>query len=104
MVFPASTVSCDQFLINMSWDNNDSIPIIEYITKSNLTAPNTTVLSVSQINELKEYLLAIHNHYYDKQRIYYMRNANKFAMDVEFKVDAFTNKLYIKQARIFWGF
>jgi pyruvate,water dikinase len=73
-------------------------PLIETITRSNITG-GASVLSDKEIVLLAKSLDLIKNHYFydlqiDQGAWYY-----DFAMDVEFKFDGPERKLYIKQAR-----
>lgn len=99
---PSDTIICEQFLINFSGyvSGIDEIAI-EYISNSSLNE-GKPLLTEKEIVTLAQYLKAIKKHYY--YRTSYGLKASdyyEFGMDVEFKLEAKTRKLYVKQARLF---
>jgi len=102
IVQPNDNIRAEQFVINLSGDiiNVPNELAVDYICHSSLQ-PNTPVMTKSEVRTLATYLLAIKNHYWK----IYGRNRhvdfNNFAMDVEFKLDNTTRKLFIKQARLY---
>jgi pyruvate,water dikinase len=99
IVTPPDSVSCDEGIIGLGRATGSHKISVEYIGRSNLSK-DKTVLTYAQVELLAKYLTAIKEHFYYK--VEKGRDPNglmDFGMDVEFKVDAFTGKLYIKQAR-----
>jgi phosphoenolpyruvate synthase/pyruvate phosphate dikinase len=71
--------------------------IYEYINHSNVPGmEGKTVMTSAELKKLKDYCMAIHNHYC-------FINLECNPMDIEFKVDVVNGerKLYIKQARLY---
>ena len=71
--------------------------IYEYINHSNVPGmEGKTVMTSAELKELKDYCMAIHNHYC-------FINLECNPIDIEFKVDVVNGvrKLYIKQARLY---
>ncbi len=103
VVAPPPGVKSDEFLYYFSQPNQP----ITFLTHSNLIAPNTTVLSVTQTYALGKALSAIH----DRFSAAYgpaAGNLGWYAMDVEFKFDDDDDPtqpptLFIKQARPYPG-
>jgi len=103
VVSPPDSVQCDQMIVGLGAINQDNKITFEFISKSNISG-GKQVLSLSQVGELVEYLTAIKKHFFafeSKYSMNYGEEYNRFAMDVEFKIDTYTGKLYIKQARNF---
>ncbi len=98
VVFPPDSVNCDQIIIGTRHISGSQQPSIDYITRSNLK-PYGNVLSEKEIDILVEYLSAIKWHYYKLARAGLKYSYDNFSMDVEFKLDAVTRKIIIKQAR-----
>ena len=102
VVAPPPGVTSDQFLYYFSQPNQP----ITFLARSNLIAPNTTVLSVAQTYQLGRALDAIHRRF---SEAYGPAAGNQgwYAMDVEFKFDddatPGTPTLYVKQARPYPG-
>lgn len=98
VVLPASdTIRCDQFLIHLnSAQDEDDKTTVEFIAKSNLTA-GKPVLSMAEIRQLDAYLTAVKKHFYYKTLG--ATSYENFALDIEFKFEKDSRKLYIKQAR-----
>jgi pyruvate, water dikinase len=102
VVQPNDSIRTEQFLINFSsqMSGNDDDLAVDYICHSSLQ-PKKPILSAKEIKELAAYLMAIKQHYW----VLYGRlkniNFENFAMDVEFKLDKNTRKIFIKQARTF---
>ncbi|KAB2909157.1 MAG: hypothetical protein F9K40_03985 [Kofleriaceae bacterium] len=95
VVLPPAGVTTDQILV--FWEQQGQ-PVV-YLKRSNLTAPNTTVLTTTQLFALADALDRIHDHF----RVAYGATPGAwYAMDVEFKFEGLpgeTPQLYIKQAR-----
>jgi hypothetical protein len=103
VVAPPPGVTSDSFIYQYSYPNS---PII-YLTRSNLVAEGSTVLSVRQVRDLGVALEAIHNAFTEAYGPA-SGNTGWYAMDVEFKFDdeadpAAGAALYIKQARPYPG-
>lgn len=98
VVLPESdTIRCDQFLIHLnSAKKDEDKTTVEFITKSNLTG-GRSVLSMAEIRQLDNYLTTVKKHFYYKDLA--STNYEDFALDIEFKFEKGTRKLYIKQAR-----
>lgn len=102
VVLPNDSITCDQFLINFSYYvNGINETSTEFISQSSLNK-GVPVLSNKEVALLTEYLIAIKKHFYyntvyGKRAISY----DNFSLDVEFKFEKDTRKLYIKQARVF---
>lgn len=105
VVLPESdTILCDQFLIHLSSiANGEDKTTVEFITKSNING-GKSVLSSTEIQELEQYLTAVKKHFYEQ----YLQDIDfdtfpckyeNFALDIEFKFEKDTRKLYIKQVR-----
>jgi hypothetical protein len=99
VVTPPENVSCDEAIVSLGEVTGSKDISIEYIMRSSLSK-DKPVLTNAQVKLLCRYLTAIKEHYYYKVD----RTARKekfwnYGMDVEFKVDALTGNLYIKQAR-----
>ena len=102
VVLPDDSISCDQFLVNFSYYvNGINETSIEFISHSSLNK-GVSVLSKKEVALLTDYLSAIKKHFYYKT-IYGKRfpSYDNFSLDVEFKFEKDTRKLYIKQARVF---
>lgn len=100
VVKPSSGVICDQFVCYPSTMNNmyDENKTIEVITTSSLNN-GQLVMTTVEIENLANQLHRIKQHFYNQtlqEEIF-----EKFAMDVEFKIDGDSRTLYIKQARRF---
>jgi pyruvate, water dikinase len=101
VVTPPDSVSCDEGIIGLGRATGSHKISVEYIGRSNLSK-DKTVLTYAQVELLAKYLTAIKEHFYykvDKSAGRDEIGLMNFGMDVEFKIDAFTGKLYIKQAR-----
>lgn len=101
VVTPPDGVNCDEGIIALGRASGSHKITVEYISRSNLSK-DKTVLTNAQVEELAKYLTAIKEHFYYKVEKGTGRDETglmNFGMDVEFKIDAFTGKLYIKQAR-----
>lgn len=98
VVFPPDSIICDQLIIGTRRLSNNNNSIIEYVTRSNVK-PKGNVLTEKEIEQLKDYLTAIKYHYYKLPSLKDKGSYDNFSMDVEFKLDAVTRKVIIKQAR-----
>lgn len=99
VVNPPAGVISDQLIFHTSYDNSFEDPVIEYLSRSNLSR-NKTVLSESEILDLARYLMTIKTWFYlNVYNGWQEKSFPDFAMDVEFKFDSPNRKLYIKQAR-----
>jgi hypothetical protein len=100
IVFPKEGIVAEQLLLSVDALFVGNISV-DNITFSSL-CQNKNILNKEQLRTLYTYLNAIKNHYYIKQSGYSTGiSFENFAMDVEFKIDAYNNKLYIKQVRSF---
>lgn len=102
VVSPPDTVIADQIIVALGAVTGERKISCEYISKSNISG-GKPVLTQAQVEELVTYLSAIKNHYYmiSSGTISRSNYYDDFAMDVEFKVDKYTGKIYIKQARYY---
>jgi len=101
VVTPPDGVNCDEGIIALGRASGSHKVTVEYISRSNLSK-DKTVLTDAQVELLAKYLTAIKEHFYYKVERGTGRDETglmNFGMDVEFKIDALTGKLYIKQAR-----
>jgi len=101
IVQPDDSIRAEQFLVNLSLAVTGSNDIaVDYICHSSLQ-PGQPLMAKSEIRQLTQYLQAIKDHFW---KVYpRKRNStyNNFGMDVEFKLDAGTRKIFIKQARVY---
>ena len=102
VVVPEDSSVCDQLLIKFSDEFNSTNNIaIEYISHSSLNHFQP-VMTRAEIERLAYYLQAIKRHFYNQLGMAANDIAyDDFAMDVEFKLDKNTRKIYIKQARTY---
>ena len=101
VVLPNDSVRCEQFILHKSGSiTGTNGTTLEYVTRSSLTG-GKPVMTMAETVLLGEYLAAIKEHFYAQPQFSKNMNYNDFAMDVEFKLEAKTRKLYIKQARLF---
>lgn len=105
VVLPTDSIRCEQIIVNISsflaTQKKEAEYAPEYIHSSSLL-PNGHVLTTEETEQLCRALDAIKEHFYYQTK--YNETANNyfdFAMDVEFKLDSTSRKLYIKQARPF---
>lgn len=96
------SLTCDQFIIHLFSQKagNRNQFTVEYITKSNLNG-GKNVLNEAEIQLLAQYLAAIKQHFHFLYGASYTGSYNDFAVDVEFKLDKETRRLYVKQARLY---
>lgn len=101
IVQPDDSIRAEQFLVNLSLAVTGTNDIaVDYICHSSLQ-PGRPLMTKSEIRQLTQYLQAIKDHFW---KVYpRKRNStyNNFGMDVEFKLDAGTRKIFIKQARVY---
>ncbi len=98
VVFPPDSINCDQMIIGTRHISGSDNISIDYVTRSNLK-PIGNVLTEKEIETLTSYLTAIKWHYYKIAPARLKYSYDNFSMDVEFKLDAVTRKIIIKQAR-----
>lgn len=99
VVTPPVGFTSDQLIFHTTYENPFEEPVIEYLSRSNVTA-GKTVLSESEIVQLAKYLMTIKTWFYlNVYNGWQKASFPAFAMDVEFKFDSPDRKLYIKQAR-----
>lgn len=101
VVTPPDSVTCDEAIIGLGEVTRSGKAEVVYIGRSNLSK-DKPVLTNDQIDLLTRYLTAIKSHYYYKVEKRNRPGKGSFwnyALDVEFKIDAHTGNLYIKQAR-----
>lgn len=101
VVLPEDSMGCEQILITMPLGNDDNLDKIgiDHITFSGFS-PQKSLMSKAELILLVRYSRAIKSHFYLKKHpIYEYVSFEKFAMDIEFKLDRTTRQLYIKQAR-----
>jgi hypothetical protein len=101
VVLPEDSSTCDQFMASSGSITGSSDLYLEYISRSSLNG-GKPVMTKKEVELLVKYLDAIKLHFYS---IASMKVRNQeyinFAVDVEFKLDKGTRKLYIKQARAY---
>jgi pyruvate, water dikinase len=101
VVLPTDSVTCDQFILHQKGSiTGKNGTTLEYVTKSSLMK-GRPVLNFQEVELLGEYLAAIKEYFYHQTNFGKEMNFNNFALDVEFKLEAKTRKLYIKQVRMF---
>ena len=101
VVLPSDSATCDQFILHQSGlITGKGTLSLEYVTKSSLTK-GKSVLYFGEAQQLATYLEAIKEHFYHQTTYGKQMDFNDFALDIEFKLEAKTRKLYIKQARPF---
>lgn len=98
IVKPPPGCISDQLLFYLYSNDAFDKPVIEYITTSNMNN-KVPVMSESEIVNLAKWLNAIKRHFYFNVFSSTGSSYTTFSMDVEFKLDQGTRKLYIKQAR-----
>lgn len=100
VVLPENQAVAEQFRVKYPRSGNlrDEVAV-EYIAHSSLNNFQP-LLSLEEIKILTSYLYAIKKHfYYASGRAVLGSEFYDFAMDVEFKLDKETRKIYVKQAR-----
>jgi hypothetical protein len=101
VVTPPDNITCDEAIIGLGEVTGSNEVAVEYIGRSNLSKEHP-VLTNEQITLLTKYLTAIKEHFFYKVEKGLSKDIINFwnyGMDVEFKIDAHTGNLYIKQAR-----
>lgn len=89
---PSSMSIPEEILIDRVPISEDNYIVIEY---SNLAPENTIIMEESQLEQLRDYLLIIHDRF---AKLYNASSSDNFAMDIEYKI-TIDNRLAIKQAR-----
>ncbi|MFN0199875.1 MAG: PEP/pyruvate-binding domain-containing protein [Bacteroidia bacterium] len=107
VVLPSDSVVCEQFVLSFSSSVTGRPDLgIDYLSKSSLTK-GKNVLSEKEIAQLTDALKGIKQHFYYETQ-YGSRNKTdlhayeNYGLDIEFKLEAKTRKLYIKQARMYY--
>lgn len=102
VVLPKENMTPEQFLIKKSSTRTHPDAIsVEHIAFAPLHQYQP-ILHENEIKELYQYLAAIKWHfYYVLKKQYTSIGFDEFAMDIEFKLEAGSRKIYIKQARLF---
>ncbi len=101
VVTPPDSVTCDEAIIGLGEVTGSKNVEVEYIGRSSLSK-DKAVLTIGQIALLSRYLTAIKEHFFYKVEKGNAKGVTDFwnyGLDVEFKIDAHTGNLYIKQAR-----
>jgi hypothetical protein len=100
VVLPTDQATPEQFLLKYKQANSDSRDIaIEYISHASLN-DYKPLLQPDEYQQLAAYLYAVKKHfYYASGQVILGPEFNNFAMDVEFKLDKGSRKIYLKQAR-----
>jgi phosphoenolpyruvate synthase/pyruvate phosphate dikinase len=101
VVTPPDSVSSDEGIIGLGRATGSNKISVEYLGRSNLSN-GKTVLTLAQIELLTKYLTAIKEHFFYKVEKGMAKDIESYwdyGMDVEFKIDTHTGRLYIKQAR-----
>ena len=96
VVSPPDSVTCDEAIIGLGEVTGSRDIAIEYIGRSSLSK-DKPILTREQIELLTQYLTAIKKHFYKFEG---RGDYSDFTMDVEFKIDAYSGELYVKQARV----
>lgn len=95
------SITCDQFLIHFTYGiNGREEEIVEYISKSNLTQ-GKPVMTQEEIFQLADIITAVKKHFYFTPLGINASDYDSFALDIEFKLEEKTRKIYIKQARLY---
>ncbi len=102
VVLPTDSSTCEQFLIKFSGAlTGNHSTAVEYISHSSLNEQKA-LLTDAEIEILTNYLVAIKHHFYSRLNMAFKGvDYDDFGMDVEFKLDKTTRKIYIKQARTY---
>ena len=107
VVLPSDSVTCEQFILSFSSAVTGRPDLgIDYLSNSSLTK-GRKVLSENEIQLLTDALKGVKQHfYYD---IKYNRaedsggySFNNYGLDIEFKLEEKTRKLYLKQVRMYY--
>ena len=101
VVTPPDSITCDEAIIGFGEVTGSNDINVEYIGRSSLSK-DKTVFTNEQIKLLTKYLTAIKEHFYYKVEKGIPKGEVDFwnyGLDIEFKIDAHTGNLYIKQAR-----
>lgn len=100
VVLPESQATAEQFLLKYSWPINGSDGFaVDYISHSSLN-DFQPLLTTDELKLLASYLYAIKKHfYYAGGSVVLGSEFFDFAMDIEFKLDKGSRKIYVKQAR-----
>ncbi len=102
VVLPKNDEVPEQFLIKFTSFTGPSNDIaLDYISHSSLN-DGLTLLNMDEIKLLAKYLSAIRDHFFFQLNKQYEEfSIYNFAMDIEFKLDKDSRKLYLKQARTY---
>lgn len=95
------SIQCEQIVITMPIGTDDNLNKIgiDHITFSSFKKQKT-LITKAELVQLVRYCRAIKSHFYLKKHpTYNYAEFENFAVDIEFKLDAKTRMLYIKQAR-----
>ncbi len=102
IVQPDDNIRAEQFLIHFSnlITGLDNSMAVDYICHSSLQ-PGSPLMTEAEVRELAGYLMAIKRHFWKVYPNTKKDTFNNFGVDVEFKLDSKTRKIFIKQARIY---
>ncbi len=99
VVDPPKGITCDQFICSPKDINSSFQNTIEVITFSSLNHQKM-VMTEKEIENLAEQLDVIKRFFFSKSKTHFS-SYESFGLDIEFKLDEKTRRLYIKQARIY---
>jgi hypothetical protein len=99
VVDPPKGITCDQFICSPKDINSSFQNTIEVITFSSLNHQKM-VMTEKEIENLAEQLDVIKRFFFSKSKTHFS-GYESFGLDIEFKLDEKTRRLYIKQARIY---
>ncbi|MBL7786572.1 MAG: hypothetical protein JNM36_11750 [Chitinophagales bacterium] len=102
VVLPSDTIQCEQTTVTQDrYITNKETISIDYIAYSSLNKQQP-ILSKPEMEQLCNYLETIKAYYYSNTN-YRFRYDNyyDFGLDIEFKLDSTSRKVYIKQTRLY---